>query len=31
MNNLDQMTIDDYIREFSSFHVKKAPEQARKY
>ena len=26
MNNLDQMTIDDYFREFSHFHVKKATE-----
>ncbi|MFI5459166.1 MAG: DEAD/DEAH box helicase family protein [Isosphaerales bacterium] len=26
MNNLDQMTIDDYFREFSTFHVKKATE-----
>jgi hypothetical protein len=24
MNNLDHMTIDDYFREFSHFHVKKA-------
>ena len=26
MNNLEQMTIDDYFREFSHFHVKKATE-----
>ena len=26
MNNLDQMTIDDYFREYSTFHVKKATE-----
>jgi hypothetical protein len=26
MNNLDQMTIDDYFREYSHFHVKKATE-----
>jgi Type III restriction enzyme, res subunit len=26
MNNLDQMTIDDYFREYSHFHVKKASE-----
>jgi hypothetical protein len=26
MNNLDQMTIDDYFAEFSHFHVKKATE-----
>jgi hypothetical protein len=26
MNTLDQMTIDDYFREFSHFHVKKANE-----
>ncbi len=26
MNNPDQMTIDDYVREFSHFHVKKATE-----
>ena len=26
MNNLDLMTIDDYFREYSHFHVKKATE-----
>ena len=26
MNNLDQMTIDDYFREYSTYHVKKATE-----
>jgi superfamily II DNA or RNA helicase len=26
MNNLDPMTIDDYFREYSHFHVKKATE-----
>ena len=26
MNNLDHMTIDDYFREYSHYHVKKATE-----
>ncbi len=26
MNNLDHMTIDDYFREYSTYHVKKATE-----
>jgi hypothetical protein len=29
MHNLDQMTIDDYFREYSHFHVKKATELLR--